>query len=565
MMKRWSFLWMVLLGCCLFACGGGGSDGAVVSPGGGGPQAAGPGAQAPATATLRLEHVLLPRGIPNTVTALRVTALDAANQVVFGPTTEARQSVLVLTLPVTATLVRVEYLSGATVVGVYQQQLQLSSGATTTISDPPFIDATGTLESLSLVAAPSQLQSGQTVQLSLQGSFSDGSTQELANQATWMTSNASVVGVTQSGSVSGANPGSATITAEFFGRATSASITVLGAGFPGPTPTPSGSPTPTPSPTGSPTPSPTPSGSPTPSPTPSGSPTPTPSPTSTPGSFVINSGVHTFDTDTGRLDGVVVPEWQGDALVLSGPFHIGAGVTLNIVGRNIPAGFGVVTTSTVTVEGAIVAKGADGGSVGPASFVAGTGGLAGPSGGDGGRGSDLTNPATAGTFGGIAATFGGSPGQDGAATGVSGGGGGGHVNPGQAGTGDGVAGAPGGPSYMSTNPLAGGSAGGGGGARQAANGGSAGGGGGGGGGVLFFRADGAILITGILDVRGGNGGNSSGGGGGGGGAGGNLEIISSASTVNTASGTLLVNGGAGGTGLRANGGAGSIGRLFIAP
>jgi uncharacterized protein YjdB len=70
---------------------------------------------------------------------------------------------------------------------------------------------------------------GQTQQLQMNASYSDGSSENTTAQATsWRSSNPAIASVTQSGLVTGVAPGVAIIESEFNGFTTSATATVTG-------------------------------------------------------------------------------------------------------------------------------------------------------------------------------------------------------------------------------------------------------------------------------------------------------------------------------------------------
>ncbi len=122
----------LLLVCLLIGC----SDDATT-----GPQT--PLTPAGGTATLVVRHVLL-RAVPANVTRFRFSGQDAAGNLVFGPEVRGKAAEITLTVPVSMTSLRIEYLQAdGTVVGLFIQEVSLQPGQTLTIEDPDFQDASG--------------------------------------------------------------------------------------------------------------------------------------------------------------------------------------------------------------------------------------------------------------------------------------------------------------------------------------------------------------------------------------------------------------------------------------
>ncbi len=275
-----------------------------------------------------------------------------------------------------------------------------------------------------------------------------------------------------------------------------------------------------------------------------------------------------------------------DDLVINGPgvvylegvqaYHnitIGTGATVYGTG-NVP--LQLLATGDVTVNGEIIVSGQDGvnGYYDPAD-----GGRAGPGGGGGGGGGDGDSAmpssggdgAPAGAGGGQAAGTGtpsGDGGGVGAGAGIWGGcgqaggggafGGGGGNGGGDSGPGSGGAG---GAANAMGSDYNGGS-GGGGGSTCGPN---CGGGGGGGGGVLVISAldGGMVTIRGALFADGGGGGNGHVGTGGGGGASGGRIVITTTGGSIVIEDTLSARGGDGGPAYRSDGGGGGGGGRII--
>jgi hypothetical protein len=275
------------------------------------------------------------------------------------------------------------------------------------------------------------------------------------------------------------------------------------------------------------------------------------------------SGSHSFDTDTGWLDGSPVNDWDGITWSV-GDFVILPGATLSVVGSG---GLQLFVAGDAEVFGDIDVSGEDGGTVSQCDNVpSGAGGAPGSGGYAGGSGA----PTPAGSYYHGAQGLGGGGGGGGQLSSnmATGGAGGGHQIAGGPGLrSDGLILVTGGSPYTSLPPLQGGSGGGGGSVEPdssiADN--DSGAGGGGGGGAVSIIATGDITVgaSGGIDASGGEGGWSSctsGGGSGGGGAGGAIELLGGTMPVTT--GTLDVSGGLGNA-TNGPGGDGGDGYLVV--
>jgi uncharacterized protein YjdB len=95
----------------------------------------------------------------------------------------------------------------------------VSGSATLTVTAP-------TLVSLAVSPASASIALGTTVQLTATGTFTDGSTKNLTNSATWSSANTSIAAVSSVGLVTSNATGSATVTATYSGVSGSATLTV---------------------------------------------------------------------------------------------------------------------------------------------------------------------------------------------------------------------------------------------------------------------------------------------------------------------------------------------------
>src|SRR5262249_51341361 len=125
------------------------------------------------------------------------------------------------------------------------------------------------LESIVVTPASTSVEQGASEPLAAMGTFSDGSTQDLAGEVTWSSSAPSVAVVSAAGVASGLAPGTASISARIgtVGGLSVLTVTVSPVATPTPTPTPAPVSNATPTPTPIPTPSPAPISTATPPPT----------------------------------------------------------------------------------------------------------------------------------------------------------------------------------------------------------------------------------------------------------------------------------------------------------
>ena len=286
-----------------------------------------------------------------------------------------------------------------------------------------------------------------------------------------------------------------------------------------------------------------------------------------------------INTDTGKVDGIVPPGWDGLTASFTFPtLRIPTGKRVKVTGSRP---LKIKVTGSVWIVGTLDMGGTDGGSSNCSTSAAGVGGAGG--GGGGGRGGSggvckwmpgETHP-TAGSGTGSGPGKGGRPGQGSGSGG--GGGGGGHSAVGGTALPAGLGGK-GGIPYGSTKTQTAGS-GGGGGACGSMGSSFLGvytpgaGGGGGGGAVQIESTGGSISVEGNIIVAGGDGGHApecpggpgkATGGGGGGGSGG-VIFLRAKGQVTIASTSWLNGAGGKGAGMGvAKGGNGSIGRILFA-
>ena len=543
----------------------------------------------PVSPRIAVEHNLTntaSRAVPETISSFRFTGFDSGGATVLGPLTRPTEERIVLDASTEVTLFSIEYLRGSEVVGYFETSVVLEPGQTYTISDPDYIDATAPLTGIEISGAPESLFIGRTVLISVRAHFADGSTADVSRLVTYDSSLPNVVSVDSQGAVTAGGVGTAEIEARLFTRIDVAEVTgaldpstqvvsievlpavesvfvgyqtqfqalaTFGDGGSGDLSQSviweSSSPTvasvdqnglvtglsesqapvevrATYTPDGL-----------------VGTAQLSVNPLNGP-NLTLESGSHTFDTDTGQLDGTVASGWDGTRLSL-GVLEIPADASLELVGSQPFE----VYANFVQIAGLIDADGSAG-----SGLLGGEGGPGGFAGGE----ADSESNGSLGKNG-----MGPGGGRTGAVTNTSSrytGGGAGHLengrdggNSGTTNTGDG------GKAYDISRT---GGSGGGGGGRVFINSSSyrRGGGGGGGGGVIILDATDTLQVTGRLFARGGNGAASGANGGAGDGGAGSGGRIFLRGQLDILEATINLNGGSNpGSGTK---GHGSPGRLI---
>lgn len=186
------------------------------------------------TAHVVINNQILARAVPATVTQFRVTLLNSSQAVVFGPLTFAKAPQIAFDTPALGNLtLRLEYLTGNSVVGLFETPVTLVAGQTLTLNpnDLDFIDASGLLESISVTPATDTLEVGESLQLTATGQFSGGGSGNLSGDVVWSTSGNATV--SPNGIVVATGVGTATITATLYGRSDSTVLTIVQGGNPG--------------------------------------------------------------------------------------------------------------------------------------------------------------------------------------------------------------------------------------------------------------------------------------------------------------------------------------------
>ncbi len=170
---------------------------------------------------------VLARVIPASVTSLRFTATDAAGNVVFGPELRAKAAVITLVVPITARNLTIEYLEGDTVVGLFNQALDLTAGGSFTINDPDFVDVNVvTLQSITVNPSNPSLAPGSLLPFTAIGNFSNATSNQLGAGVVWTSSDPAVATIDANGQATTLADGNTTITATFQGVSGNTALTV---------------------------------------------------------------------------------------------------------------------------------------------------------------------------------------------------------------------------------------------------------------------------------------------------------------------------------------------------
>ena len=116
----------------------------------------------------------------------------------------------------------------ATAAGTGSAQISATYGAQTATTSS-FVVTQATLVSVAFNPPNPSVAAGTTAQVTVTGTFSDGTTQNLTNSSTYTSSNPSAVTVSTGGVVTGVAPGTSTITVQVDGNTSSFNVTVTSA------------------------------------------------------------------------------------------------------------------------------------------------------------------------------------------------------------------------------------------------------------------------------------------------------------------------------------------------
>lgn len=178
----------------------------------------------PSTAqvTLNLIREANLRAYPGATQLVRLRARNAQNATVFGPL-ERQPGRFTIELPVTATVLELDYVIGETILGIARIPLSLT-GAPVLINDPDFTDV-DKLTTLTVTPANVSLPPLATRQLQVTGSFSDGHSYDVTSSVRY-SSSSDVASVSDAGLVTADKPGAANVTARLSGITGSARVEV---------------------------------------------------------------------------------------------------------------------------------------------------------------------------------------------------------------------------------------------------------------------------------------------------------------------------------------------------
>ncbi len=139
----------------------------------------------PAVGQIRVLSVLA-RAIPENITRLRFSGFNSSDQLLFGPVEFAKAPSIVLeNVPVAVTQLRLEYLQDDILRGRGQVNVEVRAGAETLVEDPDFTDVLYELTSLIIAPSSISLDRGQTLLMSVLGTYADGTTSDVTSTVQW--------------------------------------------------------------------------------------------------------------------------------------------------------------------------------------------------------------------------------------------------------------------------------------------------------------------------------------------------------------------------------------------
>lgn len=139
----------------------------------------------PPTGRIRVLSVLA-RAIPQNITRLRFSGLNASHEVLFGPLDFAKAPSIVLeNVPVAVTRLQIEYFQDQILRGQGQVAVEVRAGSETLVEDPDFSDVLYELTSLAIGPSSIALDRGQNATLSVLGTYADGTTADLTSNVQW--------------------------------------------------------------------------------------------------------------------------------------------------------------------------------------------------------------------------------------------------------------------------------------------------------------------------------------------------------------------------------------------
>mgnify|MGYP000235762084 CR=1 FL=1 len=156
---------------------------------------------------------VLARTVPNQITTFRFTGLDSTGSTLFGPTTRDKaQEILLESVPVAVSTLRIEYLAAGIVVGVGENAVALQQGQTYTLTDPDF-DFVFADEPLSVAPSDSTILLNTTQQFTASATLVEGGSVDISPLVQWDSDSSDVASISTAGLASGEDEGSSQITA----------------------------------------------------------------------------------------------------------------------------------------------------------------------------------------------------------------------------------------------------------------------------------------------------------------------------------------------------------------
>lgn len=156
---------------------------------------------------------VLARTVPDQITTFRFTGLDSTGSTLFGRTTRDKaQEILLESVPVAVSTLRIEYLAAGIVVGVGENAVALQQGRTYTLTDPDF-DFVFADEPLSVAPSDSTILLNTTQQFTASATLVEGGSVDISPLVQWDSDSSDVASISTAGLASGEDEGSSQITA----------------------------------------------------------------------------------------------------------------------------------------------------------------------------------------------------------------------------------------------------------------------------------------------------------------------------------------------------------------
>ena len=232
-MGRKGSLMLTLLTALLLLAGCGSSGGAFVATGGvpnTGPGPTGSGDDgalnsSSSDVTLNFQLAQAQGIVPLTVTDFRFTGFNGSGGIVFGPVTRGKAAEVTLqNVPTSTTLLQIEYLEGALVIGESEVPLSLTGGEDEEIDVNNITPVT--LEKITVSPSSATVIEGQSRQFSATGEFSNGALENISVEVDWTLGTQGIATVSDTGNATGMTGGQTTVIASIGDVSGEANLTV---------------------------------------------------------------------------------------------------------------------------------------------------------------------------------------------------------------------------------------------------------------------------------------------------------------------------------------------------